>query len=81
MIANPEIPAFRYDPYSKKVTRERYDYKSMQEMRREEIEKAVRSASKESNGVASWGLVLGTLGRQGNTGQMQVRILLAFKIS
>ena len=25
MIANPKIPAFRYDPYARVVTREHYD--------------------------------------------------------
>ncbi|CAG8517630.1 10345_t:CDS:2, partial [Paraglomus occultum] len=29
MIANPDVPAFRYDPYSKKFTREYYDYADM----------------------------------------------------
>jgi 2-(3-amino-3-carboxypropyl)histidine synthase len=26
MIANPSIPAYRYDPYSRLLTRERYDH-------------------------------------------------------
>jgi len=68
MIANPQIPAFRYDPYSKKITRERYDHKRMREIRREEIEKAIQSTRMSDT---TWGLVLGTLGRQGNTGQMK----------
>lgn len=40
MIANPKVPAFRYDPYSKKLTREWYDHERMSQMRSE----AVRSA-------------------------------------
>ncbi|KAG8834984.1 Diphthamide biosynthesis protein 1 [Serendipita sp. 400] len=31
MIANPDIPAFRYDPYSKKLTREWYDHHEMRQ--------------------------------------------------
>ncbi len=26
MIANPTIPAYRYDPYARVFTRERYDH-------------------------------------------------------
>ncbi|TRY93459.1 hypothetical protein DNTS_005319 [Danionella cerebrum] len=58
MIANPEIPAFRYDPYSKVFSREYYDHEAMRATRLKTIERA-RSAQ-------SWGLILGTLGRQGN---------------
>lgn len=58
MIANPGIKAFRYDPYSKKLLLEEYDHKGMRENRRAAIEKA--------KGAKSWGIVLGTLGRQGN---------------
>jgi 2-(3-amino-3-carboxypropyl)histidine synthase len=71
MIANPQIPAFRYDPYSKKVTRERYDHARMRKIRQKEIEKATRSTHNNSEGAA-WGLILGTLGRQGSVGQMTV---------
>ncbi|KAE8669934.1 protein ECHIDNA-like [Hibiscus syriacus] len=58
MIANPEIKAFRYDPYLGKLFLEEYDHKGMRETRRRAIEKA--------KGAKSWGIVLGTLGRQGN---------------
>ncbi|XP_026177288.1 2-(3-amino-3-carboxypropyl)histidine synthase subunit 1 isoform X2 [Mastacembelus armatus] len=58
MIANPEIPAYRYDPYSKVFSQEYYDHEAMIALRRQAIEKA-RSAEK-------WGLILGTLGRQGS---------------
>ena len=58
MVANPSLPLFRYDPYSKCITRERYEHERMHSMRRE----AVRRAS----GARHWGLVLGTLGRQGS---------------
>ncbi|RHZ63297.1 hypothetical protein Glove_330g71 [Diversispora epigaea] len=58
MIANPSIPAFRYDPYSKKFTRERYDHKDMYALRKHAIDLA-KNAKK-------FGLILGTLGRQGS---------------
>lgn len=58
MIANPEIPAYRYDPYSKVFSREYYDHEAMRAIRLKSIERA-RSAQR-------WGLILGTLGRQGS---------------
>ncbi|XP_061537567.1 2-(3-amino-3-carboxypropyl)histidine synthase subunit 1 [Phycodurus eques] len=58
MISNPDIPAYRYDPYSKVFSREYYDHVAMRALRLEAIDKA-RSAQR-------WGLILGTLGRQGN---------------
>jgi 2-(3-amino-3-carboxypropyl)histidine synthase len=48
----------RYDPYARVMTREQYDHTGMKEVRRSAIEKARR--------CKSWGLILGTLGRQGN---------------
>ncbi|XP_058853918.1 2-(3-amino-3-carboxypropyl)histidine synthase subunit 1-like isoform X1 [Acipenser ruthenus] len=58
MIANPDTPAYRYDPYSKVFSREHYDHDAMRGTRKQAIETA-RSAQ-------SWGLILGTLGRQGS---------------
>ncbi|KAH8480771.1 hypothetical protein H0E87_030868 [Populus deltoides] len=58
MIANPGIKAFRYDPYLGKLFLEEYDHKGMKEVRKKAIERA--------KGARSWGVVLGTLGRQGN---------------
>ncbi|GFH07010.1 2-(3-amino-3-carboxypropyl)histidine synthase subunit 1, partial [Haematococcus lacustris] len=58
MIANPALPAYRYDPYARQLTREHYDQAGMRAARRKAVERA---------GTARhWGLVLGTLGRQGN---------------
>ncbi|GLB33571.1 putative diphthamide synthesis protein [Lyophyllum shimeji] len=82
MIANPSVPAFRYDPYSKKLTRERYDHREMQTMRDDAVQTARRSiaafgrisAPDTGQGVDStplWGVILGTLGRQGNFRQLQ----------
>jgi 2-(3-amino-3-carboxypropyl)histidine synthase len=58
MIHNPSIAAYRYDPYSRKLTRETYDHDEMYNVRRSAIS-AAKSAKK-------WGLILGSLGRQGN---------------
>jgi 2-(3-amino-3-carboxypropyl)histidine synthase len=58
MIHNPTIPAYRYDPYSRKLTRESYDRKEMHTSQRDAIT-SVKLAKK-------WGLILGSLGRQGN---------------
>jgi 2-(3-amino-3-carboxypropyl)histidine synthase len=58
MIANPTVKAYRYDPYSRVLTHEKYDQKGMREARRKAIEEAQLSKR--------WGVVLGTLGRQGN---------------
>ena len=58
MIQNPSLPAYRYDPYSRKLTRERYEHEEMHDLRRE----AIQSARK----AKRWGLILGSLGRQGN---------------
>ena len=58
MIHNPKIPAYRYDPYSRKLTRETYAHEEMQSVRMSAIRTA-RTAKR-------WGLILGSLGRQGN---------------
>lgn len=65
MIANPSVPAYRYDPYEKRFTREFYGHNEMRGMRQEAIEKA-KSAKK-------FGLILGTLGRQGSPVVLDVR--------
>ncbi|KAK3273156.1 hypothetical protein CYMTET_18591 [Cymbomonas tetramitiformis] len=58
MIANPAIPAYRYDPYSRQLITETYDQLGMRQARRSAVEKAMHARS--------FGLILGTLGRQGN---------------
>lgn len=63
MIANPSLEAFKYDPYEKKFTQEFYDHKQMRLNRKKAID-ASRNAKK-------FGLILGTLGRQGSTTVMQ----------
>ena len=82
MIANPTVPAFRYDPYSEKLTRERYGHQEMQSIRGSAVETARKSIDelsvKHTSSTSSdfehslWGVVLGTLGRQGSFKQLQV---------
>ncbi|KAG0638696.1 putative diphthamide synthesis protein-domain-containing protein [Tuber brumale] len=58
MIQNPKLPAYRYDPYSRKFTRETYNHQELHTLRRDAISTARRAKK--------FGLILGTLGRQGN---------------
>ncbi|KAK7192442.1 Diphthamide biosynthesis protein 1 [Paraphaeosphaeria sporulosa] len=58
MIANPSIPAYRYDPYSRRLTHETYQHTSLYSLRRT----AILTARK----ATTWGIILGSLGRQGN---------------
>ncbi|KAF2400269.1 hypothetical protein EJ06DRAFT_493926 [Trichodelitschia bisporula] len=58
MIHNPQLPAWQYDPYSRRLTRETYDHEELYSLRREAIMMAKKARR--------WGLILGTLGRQGN---------------
>ncbi|CAE6412399.1 unnamed protein product [Rhizoctonia solani] len=71
MIANPAVPAFRYDPYSKKLTRERYDHAEMREVRAQAVRTATQSLSSSLDTAGRWGVILGTLGRQGSFRQHQ----------
>ncbi|XP_054250352.1 2-(3-amino-3-carboxypropyl)histidine synthase subunit 1 [Indicator indicator] len=63
MIANPGIPAYRYDPYSKVFSQEHYDHERMRCARQD----AIRAAAS----ARCWGLILGTLGRQGSPSILQ----------
>lgn len=60
MIANPQLEGsyFRYDPYSKRFSLEGYNHQEMHQRRLAAIESA-RTAKR-------FGLILGTLGRQGS---------------
>ncbi|KAI9505272.1 putative diphthamide synthesis protein-domain-containing protein [Coemansia spiralis] len=58
MIHNPDVPAYAYEPYGKKFTRERYSHEEMHSLRKN----AIAGAKK----AKKFGLILGTLGRQGN---------------
>lgn len=58
MIANPNLRAYRYDPYNKEFTEEFYDHEAMRKNRKDAIEKAKTAET--------FGIILGTLGRQGS---------------
>jgi len=58
MIHNPDVTAYKYDPYDKKITKEVYQHDAMKSLR--------KSAIDSSRGTRKWGIILGTLGRQGN---------------
>lgn len=80
MIANPTVPAFRYDPYDKKFTRETYDHQEMREVRAEAVGRARKTLvgsggggeAEEGKGSGAWAVVLGTLGRQGSVSVLNV---------
>lgn len=63
MIANPRIEAYKYDPYEKKFTEEHYDHIGMRKNRKQAIDNA--------KNAKRFGLILGTLGRQGSTQVMK----------
>nr|XP_022336826.1 2-(3-amino-3-carboxypropyl)histidine synthase subunit 1-like [Crassostrea virginica] len=63
MISNPSVQAYRYDPYSKVFSKEYYDIEKMHSIRRNAIEKTAQGKN--------YGVVLGTLGRQGSTKVLQ----------
>ena len=63
MIANPHIPAFQYNPYNKILSREYYDHPLMEKNRKESILKASMAKN--------YGIILGTLGRQGSPKVME----------
>ncbi|KAF5112945.1 hypothetical protein DV454_003895 [Geotrichum candidum] len=64
MIHNPDIPAYKYDPYSRKFTIEEYDTV--------ELDHARRAAIAESRSARKVGLILGALGRQGNNATLNM---------
>jgi 2-(3-amino-3-carboxypropyl)histidine synthase len=59
------LPCFiyRYDPYNKKFTEEFYDHVEMRNVRKQAIS--------EASNASRFGLILGTLGRQGSTKVME----------
>ena len=50
----------RYDPYSKIITKEYYDFGKMKETRQKQI------AASSTPQINTFGIILGTLGRQGS---------------
>lgn len=63
MIANPRLRAYKYDPYEKKFTRELYEHRSMRANRKAAIDVGAKAQK--------FGLILGTLGRQGSLKVLQ----------
>ncbi|CEM26969.1 unnamed protein product [Vitrella brassicaformis CCMP3155] len=63
LIANPTIPFFRYDPFTKRFFRESYAHAALHRNRQAAIEAA--------RGAKTVGLILGTLGRQGSVGILE----------
>jgi len=64
LISNPHIQTFyRYDPYSKLLTEEAYNHKEMNNIRQSAIQLAAKAQT--------FGIILGTLGRQGNPAIVQ----------
>lgn len=59
MIKNSHLIYYQYNPYNQQFTEEKYDTEKMQKIRLSEVDKA-RDAK-------FFGIILGTLGRQGST--------------
>jgi 2-(3-amino-3-carboxypropyl)histidine synthase len=80
MIHNPEVRAFRYDPYSKELTREGYDHAELLSTRKASVDAAANlardAAARPGSASTTWGIILGTLGRQGNP-EILCRLLTA----
>ena len=60
MIANPTMDYFQYNPYTKKMTIEKYDFDQMIQIRQNELQRCKVGP----NTVV--GLIMGVLGRQGS---------------
>ena len=58
MIQNPSFIFYQYNPFNHRFTIEEYDYKLMKKIRLEQIEKF--------KNMKFFGIIFGTLGRQGN---------------
>lgn len=67
MIFNPDIVAYKYDPYNKEFTIEEFGHEEMQEIRHEAIKQARRSKKV--------GLIMGALGRQGNPKTLELYLI------
>lgn len=59
MIANPQVKAYRYDPYSKVFSHEQYDHEKMLAVRENMIGR--------TKNAGNFGVIMGTLGRQGSS--------------
>lgn len=59
MIRNPHLKFYQYNPYTQKFTLEVYQVEKMMAIRKEQVEIAKQART--------FGIILGTLGRQGST--------------
>lgn len=66
MITNPHINLYyRYNPYTRIITTEQYDHTRMNQIRGDSIQKALH-AIHYTKPCCTVGIIMGTLGRQGN---------------
>ena len=65
MMANPDLPTFRYDPYTNRFYQE---FLSINELKQTRVVQMKKALSGKTNRV---GLILGTLGRQGSVGVLE----------
>ena len=65
MMANPELPVFRYDPFTNRIFTE---FLSMNELKRTRLAQMQKALAGKTKRV---GLILGTLGRQGSVGVLE----------
>ena len=59
MIRNPHLKFFQFNPYTRRFTEEVYQVEQMKSIRKAEVDKA--------SSAKMFGIILGTLGRQGST--------------
>ena len=64
MMANPDLAAFRYDPFTNRIFSEFFSIGELKQIRLTEMKKCAKS-------VKRVGLILGTLGRQGSVGVLE----------
>lgn len=65
MMANPDLPTFRYDPFTNRFFNEFLSMNELKRIRLGEMKKAYSGKAKRV------GLILGTLGRQGSVGVLE----------
>lgn len=63
MMANPDLPAFRYDPFTRRIFSEFMSVNELKSIREKEMNKCLTAKRV--------GLILGTLGRQGSVGVLE----------
>ena len=65
LMANPDLPVFRYDPFTNRIFTE---FLSMNELKRTRLAQMKKALSGKTKRI---GLILGTLGRQGSVGVLE----------